>query len=827
MKFILIRVLLVCFPCMMNAQVYKQVIGLPEDFKRPKDKTGTEYKDFILSKSSYDKERPWLVMADRANLKSYSEPNDNSTVAATHKFKDIFFVVKDEGEWLRIVKVPRALKGLQILPGTEVKDLGWIRRDQVLLWRSTLRNPDNGIHLKSLLLYSDKAVVDIAKGDIGKSVKFLDAPNPSAKILDDRLLYDFFFVLKKENGYLLLSTEADLSMKSDDPRILGWIPETKQAPWNTRLCLEPNFQAEAFKERKNRTNFRVNCFRQSLGAVDNFRTGNVNNPLLIYDPVVADPKEIAKDGYRFKGHKMRLPVLEANDEYFSTGVLGSLDESGNKQLDDSKMAEVQGAFANYKKKRSNWNFFFLIEASESMRAWKPTLVSALEGIKKNLNGEESVRFAVGFYRDPKLNGQMPYFNLKKRTSDLNDIYKFINAQEFVPESPDQHTALNYALNQSLIKSGFADGETNILYLFANNPDFTSDVMLQGECSDCPEKVSVNEVASLMEEKKIHFIVVQPSSMDQYLSRDLYERIEDLMIESSKRIYESVKGIGKMLQNYVKYENPSIIETATGKIVKNGPYVSRLIYAEVGQKTMTKTGLMTAILNSFNEINENETLLMDYLNKLLLSGESAGDLKDDVAVGKFGNGIVEKLSEILKGSGYNASSTDVINEIIKRKIRIYTQVYTSRKPAGATFESFSPVLFFPREELKDYVRELENISILRNKPDDEMRRELKDYLIKLFSKYSGNKKPPKDLDLNAVCRALAGNGFNFQRKDNFQIRDLLDADTQTETIMSFIEKISEKKEKLENIVNTPRVYSDYIYTTANSENYFWIPFEDVF
>ncbi len=55
---------------------------------------------------------------------------------------------------------------------------------------------------------------------------------------------------------------------------------------------------------------------------------------------------------------MRLPVLEANDEYFSTGVLGSLDESGNKQMDDSKMAQVQGAFANYKKKRSNWNFFF-------------------------------------------------------------------------------------------------------------------------------------------------------------------------------------------------------------------------------------------------------------------------------------------------------------------------------------------------------------------------------------------------------------------------------------------------------------------------------------
>ncbi len=827
MRLIMLKVVLVL---LLNinayAQEFKTVIGIPENFKKPKDKVGTEYSDFIISKSSYDKERPWIVMADRSNLKTYSEPNKSSDLKATLKFKEIFYVVKDQGEWIRIVKVQRQLRGLEILQGTEVKDYGWVKREDMLLWRTTLRNPDNGIHLKSLLLYSDRAVVDIAKGDLGKSVKFLDAPDASAKILDDRLLYDFFFVLKKENGYFLLSTEADLSYKSDDPRILGWIPETKQAPWNTRLCLEPNYNPEAFKERKNRTNYRVNCYRQSQSAVDNFNTANINNSLLVYDPVVSDPKEIAKDGFRFKGHKMRLPVLEAQEQYFSTGVLGSLDESGKGKLDDSRMAEVQGAFANYKKKRSNWNFFFLIEASEQMRAWKPGIISALEEIKKSLTGEEAVRFAVGFYRDPKLNGQTPYFNLKQRTSDLNDVYKFINTQEFIPETPDQHTALNYAMKQALIKSGFADGETNIFYLFANNPDFSSDVMLSSECNECPERVAVDEISELMEDKKVHFVAVQPFGNDPYLSRDLHDRIEDLMIESSKRIFESIKGIGKMLQSYVLYENPTIVENATGKIVKNGPYISRLIIPETGQRTITKQGLIEAIYKSYSEINENESVVLDYLNKLILSGESAGDLKDDIAVGKFGNGIVEKLSEILKGSGV-ASSNEVIGEIVKRKIRIYTQVYVSRRPAGSSFESFSPTLFFPREELKDYVRELENISILRNKPDIEMRRELKEYLVSLFSKYSGNRKPPKDLDLNEVCKALAGNGFTFKRKDNFQIRDLLDSDTQTETITSFIDKITEKKEKLESIVNNPRVYSDYIYTTANSENYFWIPFDDVF
>ncbi|MBK9728137.1 MAG: hypothetical protein IPO86_08485 [Saprospiraceae bacterium] len=827
-QFIIIIIFVLPFQ-LVSGQAFKKILGLPEHFKRPLDKSGTEYDDYLIQKSSYNKEIPWVVTSDREDNVSYNKAAEGSGEKEHIKFRDVFYVVEDVGDWIHLINLGRSVIGtLDIKPGTAITDRGWIKKNKMLLWRTSLRNPQNGIHLKSLLLYSDKAVVDIAKGDVGKTVKFLDGPSSTSKILSDKLLYEFFFVLKKENGYYLLGTEADLKgIASGDSKILGWIPETKQAPWNTRLCLEPNFTSEAFKERKNRTNYRVNCYRQSLSAVDNFNSGNVTNSELVYDPVVSDPKEIAKDGFRFKGYKMRLPVLEVAPEYFSTGVLGSLDASGKKRIDDSKLSEIQSAFSNFKKKRSNWNFFFLIEASESMRAWRPALTTALDEIKKNLNGEENVRFGIAFYRDPKLNGEAPYFNLKTRTSDLQDVYKFINQQEFIAESPDQHTSLNYALKQGLLKSGFADGETNILYVFANNPDFSSDVMLNAECNECPERVTVDEISQLMENKGVHFISIQPSSNDAFLSRDLHDRIEDIMLETSKRIFESMKVLGKYLEDFVKFDNPTVIETSTERSIKNGPYTCRLIYPETNSKSITKQGLIAAIVKSFSEINDYEKSVVDYLNKLLLSGDSASDLKEDIAAGKFGNGIIDKINEILKNSGYSSSSENVINEIVQRKIRIYTQVYVSKKPAGAIYESFSPVLFFPREELKDYINELQNLSVLINKPDPEMRRELRDHLMDLFSKYSGTKKVPKDLDLNDICKALTGNGFSFERKDNFEIRDLLSDNIQSDMIRSFIQTIGERQEYLDKIINNPKIYSEYIYTTANNENYFWIPFKDVF
>ncbi|MBK6823598.1 MAG: hypothetical protein IPG87_11610 [Saprospiraceae bacterium] len=88
--------------------------------------------------------------------------------------------------------------------------------------------------------------------------------------------------------------------------------------------------------------------------------------------------------------------------------------------------------------------------------------------------------------------------------------------------------------------------------------------------------------------------------------------------------------------------------------------------------------------------------------------------------------------------------------------------------------------------------------------------------------------PKDLNLEDICKALAGNGFEFKRADNFEISDLVKDNIQSDMIRSFIGEITAKMERLDKIVNNPKIYAEYIYTTPGSgENYFWIPFEEVF
>lgn len=118
-----------------------------------------------------------------------------------------------------------------------------------------------------------------------------------------------------------------------------------------------------------------------------------------------------------------------------------------------------------KRKSNPIGIFFLIEASESMRAWKPAMIAALENIRKEISSEENVSFGVGFYRDAKLTGAPPFFSVKTRSRDLQDIYKFINQQEFIAEEVDPHTALNYGIKQGLIKSGFGEDRDKYLLSF--------------------------------------------------------------------------------------------------------------------------------------------------------------------------------------------------------------------------------------------------------------------------------------------------------------------------------------------------------------------------
>ena len=259
----------------------------------------------------------------------------------------------------------------------------------------------------------------------------------------------------------------------------------------------------------------------------------------------------------------------------------------------------------------------------------------------------------------------------------------------------------------------------------------------------------------------------------------------------------------------------------------GPFTFAYIGPTGSSKEMSKDEMAKAISNTFQNIMEGQKATIDFFNKTLLSGESFQDVQDDPAVGEFASTIIEKLQSLIISSG-NQVSQDVINSLVSRKVRFYREGYVARKSPIAKENALSPVLFFPMQELIGYVQELENFSSLRNKPENELRRGLIDLLKELFNKYSGNKKKaPKDLDLNSICRALAGNGFTFDREGNFTIRDLTSDKMHLDVILKFVDEIIAKKDRLSNMMNRPKMFDDYIYVTQTGETYFWIPFDEAF
>ena len=198
------------------------------------------------------------------------------------------------------------------------------------------------------------------------------------------------------------------------------------------------------------------------------------------------------------------------------------------------------------------------------------------------------------------------------------------------------------------------------------------------------------------------------------------------------------------------------------------------------------------------------------------------------IGQYTPAVFDKINEIMKRSKASLSQSQK-ESLISKNLRFYTDAYTPRKIAGAKYEMYSPVLFFPKRELDDYIDDLRKISAVQDMPDDEKRKALKDALISLFEKFAAegkNKKGiSKESDLAALSMMLIGNGIPIKPKTNFIIRDITDRRQVPEsTVNGFVQDINEKIIKLEGIIRS----GSYKYKYVSSGNeYFWIPFESTF
>jgi hypothetical protein len=194
---------------------------------------------------------PWIVFSDRSENVSYSDTS-KSKARSRLGFFEWYYVVEEEKDFVHVVKdsIARALT-----LSKAAKDFGWIEKKRVLLWERCLVTEVGDIPKRVMMANT----ISYARSQQGKDLeKFFFRTGPSelfALAKDSAGAYDFYFILKSENSWVLLSRSTrllfDQSGRVNDSCVAGWVPSSRVSPWPNRLAIEPNWELQARQEREN------------------------------------------------------------------------------------------------------------------------------------------------------------------------------------------------------------------------------------------------------------------------------------------------------------------------------------------------------------------------------------------------------------------------------------------------------------------------------------------------------------------------------------------------------------------------------------------------
>ena len=808
-------------------QEFRSVMGMPDKFKRPAELYGEELETFVNSPSGpKDKNKAWKVICDRDGYETFSDATIGNKSGKKLKFKDWYYVAEEKGSFLRLIRINGDPEnGLNITKGSYVEDFGWAEKSKVLLWTSGLKSPSTGIYLKSLILYTIDGADEVIRNN-NKGIKFLSGPDNSFKTAGDITLYDFYFILKKENGYYLLGRESEMQNSTFfSKEIIGWVDQNNQADWNTRLALEQNFETEAYNERKLRPSMQFVSYSVSTEAEKQCLSGNGNTSKILSksDPVNSERNILAKSNpRRFIGTVLRMPVLKSETNYFSTGILGSMGSSGANQC-----PECQAVYDEISQFSNNYDILFVVEGTTSMRVFKDEIMNAVSNLRRDLTDVPNKRFGVVFYRNANVNGKS-YLDITKLTDDIESVNESIRKAVFTEDSYDGYSSLYSALSKSVAKVGFKANSTNIIYVIGQSPDFRENVTLKLNCieNNCDAAVKADMLVDQLSNIRAHLVFIQPTTPQNDASNDLQEQCVDLMLEVSKSNFRSYKKVNDLIQS-PKDINPAIEETGYTSMIRGGS-TKNIFYAAPSSGSMSASEMASNIRNAFKDIKEKQLNVAAALEKIIDYGEQYDP--DAIKGTGFDVGSLrDKLAQVLTKAGIEVNEENLA-KLTDRKVNLYIKAFVPKRIFGADYSLCSPVLFFPEKELGEYLDELRALITLSDEPDDVLRTKLKETLLTLYKKYSGEKKVAGDVTLNDFASTLVGEGFSFSNPSHeFALNKIDNPKVKIETLRNFLEQLEKKYRNLEALTK----YNDFEFKfksktgSLGKNQYYWIPFEDTF
>lgn len=414
----------------VNSQTIKQgtkIMKVPSWAKTP-------YGDIsVVEPPSKNENEDWVVYSDRLNNYSILKPGD----LKAHKllnYGDAFIVIEEKGEYIHLIKWERDIVGTKSRTPKTIRptdDYGWVKKKNVLCWKYSLKTEGTDFTVKAISIIndeSDNVIKNISKYvNKNQQIQLFNDPDLTVKNSNDIKFFNFLFVFKEEKNakgeksYLIGRTDLT-SPGTFSEQILGWVSEKLIFKWENRLCIEPNSNLEAIKERKSKGV--VASMFVKKDEAEQYSNGIDVNP---------DQKV---DNYEkpLVSNQLRNPVLGFSGNLYSTGFQTAiLDKSGVEQADVSQAANVRKLYNDLRASTRKYNFIFVLSGNEVIRSsYYENIIRSIESIYSFYSTEENdikkANFGVVIY-----GGNSECEPLKKDiSSSYSDITDWIREKQTYP-----------------------------------------------------------------------------------------------------------------------------------------------------------------------------------------------------------------------------------------------------------------------------------------------------------------------------------------------------------------------------------------------------------
>lgn len=818
----------------------KKLEGKPELYDSPKDYYDEEYvnqlKEFLTGKTKRSDETPWIVISDRDNNKTFKKPSMDAEVQATLKFKDWFYVVDSNDEWVHIVKARRSgeldVKAIQ-------EDLGWIPKKNLVLWTNSLIDPKSLIHRKVFLLNKISDMDNVLKSNNKEQVEIYKSP-VGAETIGNKTIYEFYFVYKRENDRLLIGKDSRLTTNSLESTIVGWVREARASKWNTRIALEPNFTDAGYNERKADKNKRVVGFMDPGGATSLSKTGKIIEDKILWDndPITRNPVELASDGKRLRGEVVRFPLIDNQPDYYKTGAIAevttqSMIDLVKSEIDEVKWATITADVEENNKKREFFNIMFLIEGTRSMYNYKQAIVNALDNIETKFPDNVKIKYGVAVYRDTPEKEVNKLYELMELTQDKSKVVNFLDQVQFDSwKDSDDWTAARYGLLQTLKKASFSPQESNVIIALGNYGDFKDDVVRSVAAEEAKDETLVerDEILNFLDKLDMHMVSIQCVSERNRQGTSFNKLMRTTMLEASQRQHRDYVQLKEYFPGF-KVANPSMADLLEGGEdigVENGPSFGRLVKPPLSN-SMKGADVENYIMESVKQIYDQVDAFRDQMSSLTESGNAM-----DQSTGTWSPAIAREVFRLLnkakKGKGY---SEEDLKKIVNEKYHLYKEIYVAKKVQGAENNALSYVLFMPYEDLVSYIDNLKRLAAAYDSSPDKQRDALMSTFTELLKQFTGNDNMSKkevekfsSTELAARMQGIEKEGMEFGSRMKFEIGDIRNEKKMPDDqLAKLIEEILQKTKELTRIKDLGRKY-EFCYPTSNNV-YFWVPVEYTF